>query len=124
GVDIRLDALADARDAVMSAGTTPHLWCGDLTAYPLPASFFDLTVVVRYLQRDLFPALAAALRPGGILIYETFTTEQLALGTGPRSPDHLLRLGELRNAFGTLSVEFYEEVAGPDALARLIARAP
>jgi SAM-dependent methyltransferase len=34
---------------------------------------YDVVVVVHYLHRPLFPALLAALRPGGVLVYETFT---------------------------------------------------
>ena len=122
GVDIRLDALADARAAAADAGCRARLWCADLTSYPLPWSFFDVIVVSRYLQRDLFAPIARALRDGGVVIYETFTTAQLAFGTGPRSPDHLLRPQELRAAFPTLDIVFYEEVPEPEALARLVGR--
>ena len=60
-------------------------WCADLTQHPLPRGRFDLVVVCRYLQRDLFPALRAAVAPGGVVIYETFTTRQRALGRPPTS---------------------------------------
>jgi hypothetical protein len=39
--------------------------------------------------------LIEALRPGGVLIYETFTVHQTRLGTGPKNPAHLLQDGEL-----------------------------
>jgi hypothetical protein len=81
-----------------------------------------VVVVARYLQRDLFPALGAALTPGGIVLYETFTTAQLRFGTGPRSPDHLLAPGELRRRFEGFEILFSEEVDGPDAVARIAAR--
>src|SRR4029453_8832595 len=42
----------------------------------LPVAAFDVVVVVHYLHRALFPALKGALRPGGLLVYETFTREQ------------------------------------------------
>jgi hypothetical protein len=100
------------------------LWCADLTAYPLPAERFELLVVTRYLQRDLFPALSLSLVPGGVLVYETFTESQRALGRGPTSPDHLLKAGELKSRFEDLDILFYEEVLAPDALARLVGRKP
>ena len=53
---------------------------------------FDVIVVVHYLHRPLFPQLLAALRPGGVLVYETFTTAQAARGK-PTNPDFLLRPG-------------------------------
>ena len=54
----------------------------------------DVVIVVRYLDRNLFPALAAALRPGGMLVYETFTVEQQRMGH-PRNPLYMLQPGEL-----------------------------
>jgi hypothetical protein len=77
---------------------------------------------VRYLQRDLWSALAGALAPGGTILYETFTEAQRMKGRGPTSPDHLLKPGELRMVFPDLEVLFYEETLEPDALARLAAR--
>ncbi|MCU1382569.1 MAG: Methyltransferase type 12, partial [Acidobacteria bacterium] len=83
---------------------------------------FDLVVVSRYLQRDLFADLQASIVPGGAVIYETFTINQRALGRPPASADHLLEPDELRRRFDGFEVLFYEEVTDPDALARLVAR--
>jgi SAM-dependent methyltransferase len=60
----------------------------------LEADTFDLIVVVHYLHRPLFPALVRALRPRGVLVYETFTRAQAARGK-PTSPAFLLEPGEL-----------------------------
>jgi hypothetical protein len=57
------------------------------------------------------------------VLYETFTTAQRALGTGPTSPDHLLEPDELRRAFDGFDVLFYEEVTAPQAVARIAAQA-
>jgi SAM-dependent methyltransferase len=124
GVDIRRDAVAEAMKAAAAVAARVHAWCADLTAHPLPAARFDLVVVSRYLQRDLFPALRGAVTPAGVVLYETFTTEQRALGTGPRSPDHLLEPGELRRLFDGFEVLFDEEVSAPEAVARIVARRP
>ena len=124
GVDITFDAVSDARTLAKRRGLDLRAWCADLTVFPLPSRFFDLIVVTRYLQRSLCPALMEALAPGGFLIYETFTELQRSRGLGPRSPDHLLKAGELRSLFGSMEAVFYEEVTDPDedALARLAAR--
>ena len=124
GLDIKLDAVADARRRGVARGLTVHAWCADLTVSTLPAARFELIVVARYLQRNLCPALMAALAPGGFLLYETFTELQRGRGRGPQSPDHLLNLGELRRLFAGLDELFYEELSDPavDALARLAAR--
>jgi SAM-dependent methyltransferase len=55
---------------------------------------FDLIVVVHYLHRPMFPSLVSALRPGGVLVYETFTRAQAARGK-PTNPAFLLEPGEL-----------------------------
>lgn len=62
--------------------------------WPLPGRQFDAVVVTNYLWRPLFPALKAAVAPGGLLIYETFALAQAALGR-PRRPEFLLLPGEL-----------------------------
>ena len=122
GVDRQLPALREAVRAVEADGHTLHAWCADLTSMPLPRACFQVIVVTRYLQRDLFDALAGALVPGGTLLYETFTEQQRALGWGPTSPAHLLKPGELRTLAARLTPLFYEEVDAPEAVARLVAR--
>lgn len=74
----------------------------------------DGVVVTNYLHRPLLRPLAAALAPGGALIYETFMVGNERFGR-PRNPDFLLRPGELLEAFATLTVAAFEqgEVARP-----------
>jgi rhodanese-related sulfurtransferase len=64
----------------------------------------DLIVVFRYLHRPLFPSLVRALRPGGMLLYETFTLEQARRGRPPSHPDFLLRPGELPGLVAPLKI--------------------
>lgn len=122
GVDINPDAVRDAVHAARSHGLVVLGWCADLERIALPKERFDLIVVTRYLQRDLFPSLTNAMTRGGIILYETFTSAQRMHGRGPTSPDHLLDPGELRERLATLDVMFYEEALEPDAVARIVAR--
>jgi SAM-dependent methyltransferase len=70
---------------------------------------YDGIVVTNYLHRPLFPALAAALAPGGVLIYETFAAGNERFGK-PSNPDFLLRPGELLEVFGkSLTVLAFEQ---------------
>jgi SAM-dependent methyltransferase len=69
---------------------------------------FDGIVVTNYLHRPLFAPLAAALAPGGVLIYETFAAGNERFGR-PRNPDFLLRRGELIEAFAALTIVAFEE---------------
>ncbi len=62
--------------------------------WPCAAGTFDGVVVTNYLCRPLLPHLVAALREGGVLIYETFALGNEDFGR-PSNPDFLLRLNEL-----------------------------
>jgi|ERR1041385_271969 2-polyprenyl-3-methyl-5-hydroxy-6-metoxy-1,4-benzoquinol methylase len=92
---------------------------------------YDLVVVFFFLQRELFPALAAALKPGGHLIYKTYTTEQQHIAetaksgaskTGPSHPMFLLEPNELLHAFPSLRVLHYHETTQERGVAELVAR--
>jgi SAM-dependent methyltransferase len=75
---------------------------------PLAGRSYDGIVVVNYLYRDHMDALLRCLKPGGVLLYETFArgNEDYAR---PRNPDHLLRSGELLELVqGRLQVIAYE----------------
>jgi SAM-dependent methyltransferase len=69
---------------------------------------YDGIVVTNYLHRPLLPAIARALAPGGVLIYETFARGNERFGR-PRNPDFLLRPGELLEAFAALTVVAFEQ---------------
>jgi 2-polyprenyl-3-methyl-5-hydroxy-6-metoxy-1,4-benzoquinol methylase len=74
----------------------------------LGESLFDVIVVAHYLHRPLFPALVTALRPGGALVYETFTRAQAARGR-PTNPAFLLDPGELVRLVAPLDVRASRE---------------
>jgi SAM-dependent methyltransferase len=83
---------------------------------------FDVIVVIHYLHRPLFPALLGALRPGGLLIYETFTGAQARRGK-PTNPDFLLEEGELRRLVQPLEiVDWREGVFEERDVASVVAR--
>lgn len=90
---------------------------------------YDLVVVTHYLHRPLMPAIVRAVAPGGVLLYETFTTAQAARGR-PTNPAFLLEPGELPRLVAPLVVlrAREDEVDGRDvasiAARRLSATAP
>jgi rhodanese-related sulfurtransferase len=63
-------------------------------AVDLGDGVYDLILVMRFLHRPLFPVLSRALRPSGLLLYETFTVDQARRGK-PSRPEFLLQRGEL-----------------------------
>jgi len=102
------DAAALATLAGVPGVTTQ---CADLEGAPWPCApaSFDAVVVTNYLHRPNFPDLVASLRPGGVLIYETFMAGNERYGK-PSNPAFLLRPGELLEAFGgALAVTAFEQ---------------
>jgi hypothetical protein len=91
----------------------------------LPHGRYALVTVFRFLHRPLLPAIAAALAPGGHLIYETFRRGQERFGR-PTHPRFLLWPGELERAFPGLEILRTEESEPPGGpvMARLHARRP
>ena len=89
---------------------------------------FAAVVVVNYLYRPLFPDILATLRPGGLLLYETFAAGNESFGR-PRNPDYLLKRGELLSGvFADLTILAYEDLTlsdpKPAAVQRICARKP
>jgi SAM-dependent methyltransferase len=87
--------------------------------WPLPGRRFDAVIVTNYLWRPLFPALKAAVAPGGLLIYETFAQAHAALGR-PRRPEFLLRPGELMDVLRD-SKDTRQDVSSPSERWHVIA---
>ena len=106
GVDRDTDAVAPLRTMAAPA----EIIVADLEGAPWPLGDrrFDGIVVTNYLWRALLPRIAAALAPGGVLIYETFADGQEHFGR-PSRPEFLLARGELLRAFADLQVVAFEE---------------
>jgi len=104
-VDRDEERIAELQSRAARAGLPVQAEVVDLETGPadLGAAACDLIVVVHYLHRPLFPALLRALRPGGLLVYETFTVEQARRGH-PRRPEFLLLPGELPRRVAPLQV--------------------
>ena len=66
----------------------------DLDAPGIRPASVDTVVVVNFLDRRLFEEVARWLRPGGILVWDTFLIDQREIGH-PRNPSFLLARGEL-----------------------------
>ncbi len=85
-----------------------HAQVRDLVASPPDPDSFDVIVVAHFLDRDLVPAIVAALRPGGLLYYQTFVREHVT-DVGPSSPRFRLERNELLGLFAGLIVRVYRE---------------
>lgn len=80
----------------------------DVVAAPPEPGSFDVIVVSRFLERGLAPHLLRALRPDGLLYYQTYTREAVD-ATGPSNPAFRLAPNELLELFGELHLVLYRE---------------
>ena len=101
------------RDADLES---PHIELGS-ESYDLICGFF-------FLYRPLFPKLQAALRPGGLLVYKTYSIDQLRYPGRPRHPMYLLEHNELLKLVSPFRVLQYEERWQPSGTAAIMARKP
>jgi SAM-dependent methyltransferase len=80
----------------------------DVESMPPEPNSVDVIVVSQFLHRPLCAALVEALRPRGLLFYQTHSVHKAA-GTGPNNPDYVLQDNELLSLFSALQVRAYHE---------------
>ena len=122
--DVSLEGLRAAQALARKRGVSLRLFCQDLETAQLPVEHFDLVVSFFYLQRELFSQIKAAVRPGGFLVFKTYTTDQLRFPGRPRHALHMLRPQELLAAFQDFRVFVYQETLEGRGVAQLIAQKP
>ena len=113
------EALAALQAAAQPLGLSSRAEGGSITtslidleqAPEIPPASFDLITVFYYLQRDLAPMIVHALKPGGILVYETFLIDNHERFNHPRRREFCLERNELLSLFGELRVLAYREGA-------------
>lgn len=103
--DINGEVLEQVKQSLSSARENKQrlaqYWLIDFEAAqaaPLQDKSFAAVIVFRYLHRPLFEQIKAAIKPGGIIIYETFTEQQAQFGR-PKNPNFLLKPAELVKLF-------------------------
>ncbi len=74
-----------------------------------PKNTYDVILVFFYLHRPLSPWLIEALKPNGVLIYETFTIENYFRHHHPRRWEFCLAQNELLRLTSDLRVLSYDE---------------
>lgn len=99
--DFSATAIERLEQAALDRGLTVSTQVRDVIEQPPPPDRYEVILVSYFLDRGLAPAIADALRPGGLLFYETFAQE--AVGSlGPSNPEFRLRPGELLRLFPNL----------------------
>lgn len=94
-LDVSEIGLRLARQLARERGVWLETAVLDLSHPWLPANTFDVIVNFRFLERATFPVYRQALKPGGLLFFETFLKTQ----ANADDPVHYLNPGELQNSF-------------------------
>ena len=104
GIDQEARVLKRAKQLATKSGASVKFKCCDLKkAGCFPEAEFDLVTVVRYLNRELFSQIDAAIKPGGYIVYQTFSSGAEAFGS-PKNPNFILQAGELSKVFADYQI--------------------
>lgn len=106
--DISPVAIEQLHKAARASHLTIRAEVCDVEAAVFEPGRFDVIVVSRFLLRSLSDAMILALKPGGLLFYQTFTREKVG-SSGPNNPDFLLSENELLSLFAPLKILVYRE---------------
>jgi tellurite methyltransferase len=99
GVDLSQENINKALASAGDNGVEIKAQVVDLEKNPfIRQGAYDVIICFRYLQRSLIPHIKNGIKEGGILVYETYTMDQLQFGK-PKNPDFLLGHNELLNMF-------------------------
>jgi 2-polyprenyl-3-methyl-5-hydroxy-6-metoxy-1,4-benzoquinol methylase len=130
-IDISETGVDQARHQAGPLATQIHFVVDDLTHFKAAQTRFDILLGFYFLERQIFPELLNAIRPGGLLIYKTYTTALLKRPDGlkadapkpdgPRNEAYLLKPGELLKLAAGLKVLHYKEVEDDTATAEIVA---
>jgi SAM-dependent methyltransferase len=130
-----------AADLAARRGVTLDLQLADVHAWDYPPAALDLVADIfsQFSAPDdraqKWAGMARTLRPGGHLILQGYTPDQLRHGNGgPKDPAHLYTEDLLRGAFPGLDILHLEETdtvldegpghSGPSSVIGLLARRP
>ena len=106
--DIADVAIATLQDVATERQLSIQAAVRDVETKPPAPATFDVIVVSYFLDRDLIPALIQALKPGGLIYYQTFTRQRVS-DRGPQHEAFRLADQELLQLFSGLQILFYRE---------------
>ncbi len=106
--DLSPVAIARLEEAAEAEGLAVRAAVRDVIALPPEPGSFDLVLVSFFLERALAPAITAALKPGGLLFYQTYSRAAVS-DEGPSSAQFRLDDNELLALFSQLRVRVYRE---------------
>lgn len=107
-VDISPNVLENLESFVKQQSLAISCECRDIESKGLSEKKYDVIVVSYFLNRELFPQIIKALKPCGLLFYETWSQEKVN-DSGPSNPEYRLQARELLNISHALRPLIYRE---------------
>ncbi len=127
GCDVSDKAIEKSKILARENGVTLNAFVADLEEYKIPANKYDLITCFYYTQIDLIPQIKEGLRKGGMVMFETYSIDQLKYGKDasvPKNPAYLLKHNELLDSFRDFRILYYREgeIAENKSVVSLIAQ--
>jgi 2-polyprenyl-3-methyl-5-hydroxy-6-metoxy-1,4-benzoquinol methylase len=122
GLDISEKGLEKAQALAKSQGITIETKVADLDHAPLGTNEYDVVLCTYYVNRDLLPRMKQAVKPGGMVVVETYTMGHLKYRSQFRK-EWLLEKNELLEWFKDFTILHYQVVDdGESAFAGIVAQ--
>ena len=122
GVDCSEEGLKQARERPQESSI--HYVVADLDEFVFPKRYFDLVVVVKFLDRKLIEPMVRALKPAGLIFYRTFNVNHLKHAPS-FNPRFVLARGELLDLFTDLDIHLTNDSDNvTESLSYVLARRP
>jgi len=140
GVDSSSIGLAKAQKLATARGVSITTELADMADFSIAQNTWDGVVSIfchipPAMRAELHRQVVAGLKPGGVLVLEAYTPDQLALGTGgPKVKEMTMTAEDLRRELEGLEFDLVQELerdvtegifhTGKGAVVQLIARKP
>ena len=123
GLDISAKGLIKAHRLAKKHNVTIETRVVDLEGFTLESNTYDVILCTYYMQRDLFKQFQSALKPGGMIVVETYNVDYLKYARFSRK--WALDTNELLDIFKDMRVIRYQDYdAGREAYSSIIALKP
>ena len=103
-IDHEAKVLKRAKALASLSGASVKFKCCDIKKTAcLPEQKFDLILVVRFLNRDMFTYIKESITPGGFVLFQTFV-EGVEKFDSPKNPNFILGKAELAEVFDGFNI--------------------
>ena len=121
GLDISEKGLAKAHNLAKKNNVTIETKVVDLESFTLEPNSYDVILCTYYMQKNLFKQFQSALKPGGMIVVETYNVDYLKYAQFSRK--WALETNEMLDIFKGLRIIRYQDYDdGKEAYSSIIAQ--